>query len=553
MVMPCQQIARSVQYRPSRRQVVPYPGLSLVTSDQHSTTASKTRGLIQWSGLIAGPALGLVVFFSLPSSYVSAEDVEVPLSQAARATLAMMVWMATWWLTEALAIYVTALLPLATFPMLGVAEMRPSAASYAHPLIFLFMGGFLLALSMQRWGLGKRIALIVLASVGSRPTHIVAGFMFTTAVLSAFVSNTATTAMMLPIALSVMALVAGDVPKDSNSDRENSYQQNDNLCPCLMLGIAYAASVGGIATIIGTPPNVFLVSFLEQSIAEPYRSSVGFAQWLLIGIPLAVVFLPVVYILLTRVLYPIAGTELDGADTLIKDELESLGPANRGEWATFVVFMLTATCWIARPWLQKMVWTVAGREVTPLAGLTDPGIAMTGALLLFVIPVDIPRRTFVMDWPTALKLPWGILILFGGGLSLAAAVQANGVAEYIANSTQSLRSYPEFVIVLVVVAGMIFLTELTSNTATTATLLPILAALAPSLGVHPYLLVFPAAIAASCAFMLPVATPPNAIVFGSGRVTIAQMCRAGLWINLIGVVLVTLLTMFVVKPLMIGP
>jgi sodium-dependent dicarboxylate transporter 2/3/5 len=510
---------------------------------------STLRATVQWSGMCAGPLLGLTCILMIGDTYIAPSGEVAEFSIAGRATLAMMTWMAIWWLTEAVAIYVTALLPLAMFPLFGIANIRQAASPYAHPIIFLFMGGFLLALSMERWGLGRRIALRVLAMVGSRPSHIVAGFMFTTALLSAFVSNTATTAMMLPIALSVLALVTSP----SSSDTQSAPPRvTSNLGLCLMLGIAYAASIGGIATIIGTPPNAFLVSFLQESIAEPYRHQIGFSEWLLIGVPLAVVFLPIVFFLLTRVLYPIPIKEIEGAETLIKRELKSLGSANRGEWATLLVFMITATFWIARPWVQHIELQIGGRSVTPLAGLTDPGIAMTGALLLFIIPADTKTRTFVMDWPTAIKLRWGILILFGGGLSLAAAIQANGVAEYIASYTNVLRALPEVAMVLLVALGIIFLTELTSNTATTATMLPILAALAPGLGVHPYLLVFPAAIAASCAFMLPVATPPNAIVFGSGRITISQMAKAGLWLNLIGIVLVTLLTMYVVRPLMIG-
>jgi sodium-dependent dicarboxylate transporter 2/3/5 len=522
-----------------------------VANFERNAESSKLRASIQWLGLVAGPVLALFSFLAIGDSYLATNGELVEFSIAGRATAAMMVWMAVWWLTEAVAIYATALLPLATFPLFGIAEMSKAAASYAHPLIFLFMGGFLLALSMQRWGLGKRIALLVLTAVGSKPTHIVAGFMFTTAVLSAFVSNTATTAMMLPIALSVMTLVTGQSTSETRSDRETEAHTTSNFGLCLMLGIAYAASIGGVATIIGTPPNVFLVSFLEDSIAEPYRHQIGFAEWMLIGVPLAVVFSPIVFLLLTRVLYPIQIKELARAKTLIQQELRSLGSANRGEWATFIVFMITATCWITRPWLQHIEWHVGDRSLAPLAGLTDSGIAMTGALLLFIIPANVKTRTFVMDWATALKLPWGILILFGGGLSLAAAVQANGVTEYIASYTHTLRSLPELVIVLLVAAAIIFLTELTSNTATIAAMLPILAALAPGLGVHPYMLVFPAAIAASCAFMLPVATPPNAIVFSSGRITMAQMAKAGLWLNLISIVLVTLLTFAIVRPLMI--
>jgi sodium-dependent dicarboxylate transporter 2/3/5 len=499
--------------------------------------------LFRLLALVGGPLLATICWWLLPLQYQHADGELVPFSPAGRATMLMLMWMAVWWLTEAISIYATALLPLVCFPLLGVAPMDAAAGPYANPLIFLFMGGFLLALSMERWGLGKRIALLVLSAVGADPIRIVAGFMFTTALLSAFVSNTATVAMMLPIALSVVGLVqAGDAA-------------TSNLRTCLMLGVAYAGSIGGVTTIIGTPPNVFLVSFLQTGIAQPYRMELSFVRYLVIGVPFTVVLLPIVLLLLTKLLYPIpstkrsAATDLPLTDNLrpeeplrmepfIARELRGLGRINRGEWATFLVFSLTATAWICRPWL-------------PIAGLTDPGIAMTGALLLFLIPVDLRQRVFVMDWETATKLPWGILVLFGGGLSLAAAVTNNGVAEFIASYSTALASLPPVVIILLITTAVVFLTELTSNLATTATLVPILAAIAPGLGIHPYLLVFPAALAASCAFMLPVATPPNAIVFGSGMVTIPQMIKAGWWLNIISILWITLLTKLVIEPLIL--
>ncbi len=507
--------------------------------------------LVAWLGIVAGPLFAVASFALLPDEYHDSTGNVLEFRPEGRATLAMMIWMGTWWLTEAVPIYATALLPVAVFPLLGVADMKSASESYGNPLIFLFMGGFLLALSMEKWGLGKRVALTILKVVGARPVNMIAGFMFVTAVLSAFVSNTATTAMMLPIAASVIRLVGPQNGRRSATDAANRTESGapNNFAICLMLGIAYSASIGGTATIIGTPPNVFLVSFLGDSIAEPYRTELSFARWMMIGVPLSVVFLPIVLMLLTRVLYPIGSQILEGADQLIRDELASLGPANRGEWATFFVFITAATLWIMRPVLGSVTVGVDETAWSPLAGLTDAGIAMTAALILFVIPVDAKRRQFVLDWETALKLPWGILILFGGGLSLAAAVHANGVAEFLGSHASFLRGLPPAIVVLCVTAGMIFLTELTSNTATSATLLPVLGAIAPGLGMHPYLLVIPAALAASCAFMLPVATPPNAIVFASGAVTIRQMVTAGVWLNLIAVVLLTLLTMLLIGPL----
>lgn len=451
----------------------------------------------------------------------------VVFSGAGRATVALMVWMAAWWLSEAVDVAVTALLPVALFPLLGIADIKTAAAPYASDLIFLFLGGFLIALAMQRWRLDQRIALLTLRLTGSEPHRMVAGFMLATALLSAFVSNTATAAMMLPIGLSVIDLVL----------RKNSRQTlavtgvlpdfaGRNFALCLLLGIAYAASIGGIATIIGTPPNLFLAGFINETIAEPYRQEISFLRWLFIGGPLTLVLLPLTWLLLTRVLYPIKITRIPGGRALIAEHYRQLGPVSRGERITMTVFLLTASAWISRPYL-------------PVEGLSDPGIAMVAALALFVIPAGKDR--FTMDWETAKRLPWGILILFGGGLSLAAAVKTHGVAEFIGAQTAWLSGWPAPAVILIVVAAVIFLTELTSNTATTATLVPILAAIAPGLDLHPYQLIIPAAIAASCAFMMPVATPPNAIVFGSGHITIAEMCKAGWWLNLAGIVIITAL------------
>lgn len=518
-----------------------------------STHSSSSAGaIIKWSGLLAGPLLALLAYFFLPQAYEGSEGKMVEFTAAGRATLALMIWMAVWWLTEAVDIEVTALLPLATFGLLGISSMKAAAAPYADDTIFLFMGGFLLALSMQRWGLDRRIALITLRMVGTKPANMVAGFMIATSLLSAFVSNTATAAMMMPIAMSVIALIEHQTRTTTTDGGVESAAATEkdvrHLSLALLLGIAYSASIAGIATIIGTPPNVILVGFLKETIDEKYRMDISFYQWLKIGIPLTIVFLPLVWLILTRLLFPVRMQQIEGGHELIDREYRKLGKPNRGEIITFIVFMLTALLWITRPWLSKLGWGDGENRTMPLKGLTDAGIAMLAGLVLFVTPVNRAQRLFTMNWATAAKLPWGILILFGGGLSLAAAVQANGVAQFIGSQTTIFQGASPLVIVIVITTMVIFLTELTSNTATTAALLPVMAALAPGLNVHPYLLAFPTAIAASCAFMLPVATPPNAIVFASGHVTIAQMCKAGFWLNIIGIVLVTLLTMLVLGP-----
>jgi sodium-dependent dicarboxylate transporter 2/3/5 len=503
------------------------------------------RETLQRIGLPAGPALALVTYFALPEGYTTAAGDWLAVEGPARATTAIAAWMAVWWLSEAIPIYATALLPLALFPLSGAADIRDSARPYGHELIFLFMGGFIIALAMQRWGLHRRIALRALSVVGVGPRSTVGGFMLVTALLSMWVSNTATVVMMLPIATSVIALVwrkteggewDGASPLPAGETR--------NFALCLLLGIAYAASIGGIGTLIGTPPNLFLASFVKSQLGR----EISFVGWMAIGVPLVAVFLPVVWWGLTRWLYPVRGRGHAGGEGFAREALAELGPMQTGERVTLVVFAITACAWILRPLLND--WEIAGHR--PLAGLSDPGVAMIAALSLFVIPVDRRERVFAMDWKTAVQLPWGVLILFGGGLSLAAAIQANDVGTHIGNQVGALASWPPLLLMLGVATLVIFLTELTSNTATTATLVPILAGLAPGLDLSPYVLIVPATIAASCAFMLPVATPPNAIVFGSGTLTVPEMSRAGLWFNLLGIFLITGITYAVALPLLTG-
>lgn len=483
--------------------------------------------------LAMGPGLGWLVSTLLPGQYMDAEGVSQALPAAGQMTILVMVWMAVWWLTEATAVSTTALLPLVLFPILGARTMEESASPYANPLIFLFLGGFLIAKAMQRWKLDQRLALLTLKSVGSKPSRLIGGFMLITAVLSAFVSNTATTAMMLPIGLSLISLLDNQ-PGDQQEGRQA-------FARCLMLGIAYSATLGGIATIIGTPPNAFLVGFLADKMDPQYRMQLSFVRWLAIGIPLTAVMLPLTWFLLTRVLFPIRLQEIQGGRALISEQLRQLGTLSRGEIATLAVFLLTAVAWVIRPLLVKIR---LGDEYL-LSGLTDAGIAMTASLALFLIPVNLRRQEFVMDWKAARAVPWDILLLFGGGMSLAQAVKGTGVAEFLGAQAVRFEGIPTLLLVVIVTAAVIFLTELTSNIATTATLLPVLAALAPGLGVHPYQLIFPAALSASFAFMMPVATPPNAIVFGSGAIELKEMMRAGWWLNLLGIVAVVAVTHWV--------
>lgn len=513
------------------------------TAPGKSSEKHPRKQLLQWVGGLLGPCLASVALLWLPTEFVDAGGITHPFNWAGRATLAVMIWMGVWWLTEAVEISVTALLPILLFPMLGATTVREACAPYADPLIFLYFGGFILALSMERWGLGKRIALLTLRAMGTSARAMVAGFMLVTAVLSAFVSNTATAAMMLPIALSVIGLL-----QRQSQDQPNLQPAVGRFASCLLLAVAYSASVGGVMTIIGTPTNTFLAGFLKDSIAEEYRLELTFASWLPIGVSFAAVFLPIMYWVLTRILFPIGDIALEGGRQMVQRELSQLGKMSRGEWNTLGVFVLTVGLWLFRPLLSDLHFEWGGTSYQPLANLSDTVIAMAAALLLFLTPVCRAPLKFTMDWESASRMPWGILILFGGGLSLAAAVQAGGVAEFIGSQAVGMAALPPLLLILMVTATVVFLTELTSNTATTASLVPVLAALGPGVGVHPYLLIVPATVAASCAFMLPVATPPNAIVFGSGRITTANMVRTGIVLNLISIVLIMLLTLCVIKP-----
>lgn len=487
-------------------------------------------------GLVAGPAFAIAVYLVLPDVYRSPAGAEVSMDHAAKLTASLAAWMAIWWMTEAISVYATALLPLAVLPTGGAVDMRSAAAAYANELIFLFMGGFILALGMQRWGLHRRIALTSLRIVGTRPRILIGGFMVITAVLSMWVSNTATALMMMPIAISLVDVLV----KDDAGHAEEDHR----LGLCLMLGIAYAASIGGLGTIIGSPPNVFVVSYMQNELGR----EISFLQWMFIGVPLVAFFLPVAWFLLTYVLYPVGNLELGKGEVYLREAYARLGKMKPGEWIVFLTFMTTAFMWMLRPALA----TIQLGSLRPFAGLTDAGIAMIAALILFVIPVDRKATEFAMNWDWAVKLPWGLLILFGGGLSLAAALDDTGVSLFLGAQVHGLAGLPTWVLVITVSAAVIFFTELTSNTATTAALVPILAAVSAGLGVPVAALIIPAALAASCAFMLPVATPPNAIVFGTGRVTLPEMAKAGIWLNLIGVIIITIATYLLIIPLFGG-
>ncbi|HEY4614040.1 MAG TPA: DASS family sodium-coupled anion symporter [Citricoccus sp.] len=487
----------------------------------------ETRGLNlrRWTGFVAGLVLAAVVFLILPAD----------LAYNARLTAAVAVLMALWWMTEAIPIPATALVPLIVFPALGQdIGVDDVGASYGNNIIFLFMGGFILALGMQRWNLHRRIALVTVRAMGTRPGGVVAGFMIATAFLSMWVSNTATAVMMIPIGVSVLTLVVARDPgepvqEDSDPDSREVKDAviRSNFGTALMLGIAYAASVGSLGTLIGTPPNALLAGYMSQA----HGVDIGFGQWMLVGVPLSLVMLVLVWFLLTRVLYRAEIQEIPGGRKLIANELSKLGKMSSGEMRVLGVFVLAAASWITIP--------LAFDE--PI--ISDAGIAMVAALLLFLLPAGANRGVRLLDWESAVKLPWGVLLLFGGGLALSAQFSGSGLADWIGEQAAGLGGIPVWLLVAIMGAAILFLTEITSNTATAATFLPVAGGIALGVGVDPLLLCIPVALAATCAFMLPVATPPNAIAFGSGYVTIGQMIKGGFYLNLAGIVLITLTTL----------
>ena len=504
--------------------------------------------LVKRIGLLGGPLLALLCYFLLPTQYSTAPDQWVQFTQAGRATLAMMVWMASWWLTEAVDMEVTALLPIVAFPLLGIAPLSKVLMPYASDVIFLFMGGFIIGLAIERWGLDRRIAFFVLRLVGARPGAIVGGFMAVTAFLSMWVSNTACAAMMVPIALSVIDLVlksrTGKSLKESGGIPQESIPER-NFATGLLLCVAYSASIGGIATIIGSPPNGIAVRYIEQT----FGREVSFFDWLLVGGPFTLVFLPMVWLMVTRILFRADLGEIAGGGRYFEEEYRKLGDLSRGEIVVLAVFAVTAFLWISSPLLKDV--TVAGMK--PLSGLTDAGIAMLAALALFLTPVNLEKGIRTMDWDTAVKLPWGVLILFGGGLTLAASIEATGVSAFIGNSSQGMAGLHPLLLLLLITAMTVFLSELTSNTAQVATMVPVLSAMAPVLGINPYVLILACTLGASSAYMMPVGTPPNAIVFGTGLVRMPQMMKAGVWLNIAGIILITAMAWFYFTPLLGKP
>ncbi|MCG3086538.1 SLC13 family permease [Sporosarcina cyprini] len=479
----------------------------------------------QLIGLILGPLLFFLTLLFFHPADLSPEGVAI---------LASTLWIATWWITEAIPIPVTSLLPLVLFPLSGGLEVKSTASAYGDETIFLFMGGFMIALAMEKWNLHRRIALTIISLIGTNMDRIVLGFMVATGFLSMWISNTATAMMMVPIGLAIIYQVSDALKDDPSIDTS---KENFGFGKALMLGIAYSASLGGIATLIGTPPNTLLAGAIDKM----YGIELSFAKWMLFGVPLAWTFIFIAWFYLVKFAYPSKLKTLPGGRAVINSERSKLGSASVEEILVFIIFVLAALSWITRTFLIAKV----------IPGVSDGVIAMTFAILLFIIPSVKKKGDHLLDWNTAVKLPWGILLLFGGGLAIAAGFVSSELSVWIGSQLSGLQGVNILVVIIIVTTLVIFLTEITSNTATASMMYPIMASLAVALGFHPYALMIAAGVAASCAFMLPVATPPNAVVFGSGYLRIPDMAKAGFALNIIGVILVTV-AIYVLLPLVWG-
>jgi sodium-dependent dicarboxylate transporter 2/3/5 len=475
------------------------------------TTNAKNQ--IKPFGLILGPVLFLITIQFFHPSDLSIEGKYV---------LASTLWIATWWVLEVISISATALLPIILFPLLGVLDIKEATTAYGHPYIFLYVGGFVLAIAIERWNLHRRIALNIIHLIGSNLKQIILGFMVATAFLSMWISNTATSVMMLPIGIAIVK----QLKVHSGAESETSTK----FGKALMLSIAYSASIGGIATLIGTPPNLVLAGVVQ----DLYDIEITFSSWFMIGLPVSIILLTISWWYLTSRAFDFTHSSFPGGRTEIKKQIKALGKISYEEKVVLTVFVLTAFAWISRSALLNRF----------IPSLDDTMIAVTSAMVLFVLPASREKKRRMITWDEAVKLPWGVLILFGGGLALAKGFTSSGLADWLGHQMSLLEGYSLVVLLIVLILSVNFLTEITSNLATTAMLLPILASLAFTIDVHPIMLMVGATLAASCAFMLPVATPPNAVVFGSGYLRISNMVKKGIWLNLISIFIIFLMVYF---------
>lgn len=464
-------------------------------------------------GLALGPALFLLtLFFYRPEG----------MSREANAVLACTLWIAAWWITEAIPIAATSLLPIVLFPLTGALELSETTASFGHKYIFLYIGGFILAIAIERWNLHKRLALNIIHLIGTNVKSIILGFMAATAFLSMWISNTASSVMMLPIGLAII--------KQLRDNPQTIEDENRAFGKILMLGIAYSASIGGIATLIGTPPNLVLAGIVQ----ELYGIEITFSKWIMFGLPISVMLLLLCWRYLAGYTRFFQQQSFPGGKKEIKRQLEKLGRIGYEEKAVLIVFAAAAFAWISRSFLLEKL----------IPGIDDTIIAVVAGVALFILPARKGSKRAIVTWEEAVQLPWGILLLFGGGLAIAQGFKATGLADWIGGQLVLLHGVPLLILLLALVATVNFLTEITSNLATTAMLLPVLASMALTVNVHPYILMVGATAAASCAFMLPVATPPNAVVFGSGYLSIPDMVRAGIFMNILSIILLTLIVFF---------
>ena len=464
-------------------------------------------------GLILGPALFVIILL-----WFHLEE----LSKEANAILASTIWIAVWWITEAVPIAITSLLPVVLFPLTGGMELAETTASFGHRYIFLYIGGFILAIAIERWNLHKRIALNIIQLIGTNVKNVILGFMLATAFLSMWISNTATSVMMLPIGMSIISQLM-DNPKTVENE-------NQNFGKALMLAIAYSASIGGIATLIGTPTNLVLATIVQ----ETYGIEITFSKWFMFGLPISLILLAICWKYLTEIAFTFKQKKFPGGRNEINKQLKSLGKLSYEEKTVLLIFVGTAFAWITRSFfLQKLI-----------PNLDDTIIAVIAGILLFILPASKSKNRKLINWEEAVKLPWGILLLMGGGLALAQGFKTSGLAEWIGGQLTLLEGASIFILLLFLIALVNFLTEITSNLATTAMILPILAPLSLVLDVNPLILMVGATVAASCAFMLPVATPPNAVVFGSGYLRIPDMAKTGIWMNLFSIIFLTIIVYF---------
>ena len=473
-------------------------------------TTKQSMGKLRIIVLIAGPSLP-VLFSLLPPPTGMATD--------AWLLVGFLSWMVLWWLCEAIPIPATALLPIPMMPMFNIADMNAVVVHFSNPIIYLFLGGFLMAAAMQKTGLHRRIALTIINLVGSSPGRIIGGFMLATAFLSMWISNTSATIMMFAVAISVIDFVG---EKSSNPDATRSFGV------ALMLGIAYSGTIGGVGTLIGTPPNALFASYLSSA----HGITVDFFNWMLFALPVVLIMLPIAWLILTKLVFKVDQVRLGNVQSLISDEIIGLGRMSSREKLVALVFCCAALGWITR----KQLVAVTGLPIN------DTTIALLGALCLFIFPVSRKRRAPILDWQDAKNVPWGVLLLFGGGLALAGAFDSTGLAAWIGQSVSSVQ-VGQWMLVASIIIAVVYITEVTSHTASTATFLPILGAVAIGMHLDPLLLTLPATLAASMAFMMPVATPPNAIVFTYPGMQLADMLRAGALLNVVAIA-VTFVAMY---------